>query len=162
MRSDPAIADGTPQVNSMSSLMLDADCPVRVTSANNPLARHAMVTLAELKSERMILRLSSSATRVQFESTLRCINESIGNFNVAIEADNIAAIKDLIRKDLGVSILPKSALVDELRKGKLAALPIENLSVVPETKSVYNRGFSHVEIPQEITRIYREIGRALR
>ena len=53
---------------------------------------------------------------------------------MTIEVDNIATIKDLIRKDLGVSILPKSACMDELRKGKIAALPIENLSMARETR----------------------------
>ena len=77
----------------------------------------------------MILRLTSSATRMLFESTLNSTGESIENFNVTLEVDNIATIKDLIRKDMGVSILPRSACMDELRKKKITALPIENLSM---------------------------------
>ena len=121
-----------------------------------------MVTLSELKKEQMILRLPTSATRQLFESTLESINDSINNFNVTIEVDNIATIKDLIRKDLGVSILPKSACMDELRKGKIAALPIENLSMARETRIVYNRDFDHPEILQEITKTYQEVARSYR
>ncbi len=154
---DMAIVEGNVPNPSFRSLMLDTDYLICVMSNNNPLSRHAMVTLADLKKEQMILRLPSSATRALFESTLKSINDSIHNFNVAIEVDNIATIKDLIRKDLGVSILPRSACMDELKKGKLTALPIENLSMVRETRIVYNKDFGHFDLLQEITESYREI-----
>ena len=138
-----------------SSMMLDTDYLVCVMSNDNPLARKVMVTLEELKRQQMILRLPSSATRMQFESSLESHGESIQSFKVILEVDNIATIKDLIRKDLGVSILPRSACMDELCKGKITALPIENLSMVRETRIVYNRDFGHVDILLEITRIYQ-------
>ena len=159
---DLAIVEGMPVGSGFSSLMLDTDYLVCAMSVNNPLSRRAMVTLNELKGEQMILRLPTSATRQLFESTLESIGDSIRNFNVTIEVDNIATIKDLIRKDLGVSILPKSACMDELRKGKIAALPIENLSMARETRIVYNRDFDHPEILQEITKTYQEVAKAYR
>jgi len=157
---DLAIVDGTPTNPDFRSVMLDTDYLVCVMSPGNPLARHAMVTLTELKKERMILRLPTSATRMLFDSTLRSLGDSIDNFDVTIEVDNIATIKDLIRKNMGVSVLPRSACMDELRKNKIAALPIENLSMVRETKLVYNRDFAHFDILQEITRAYQETGKA--
>ena len=153
---DFAIVEGQPAGGEYHSLMLDTDYLVCVMSNSNPLAKHAMVTLEELKKERMILRLPTSATRTLFESTLRSINDSIDHFNITLEVDNIATIKDLIRKDMGVSILAKSACMDELRKGKIIALPIENLSMARETKLVYNKDFSHVDILHEITKSYQE------
>ena len=110
----------------------------------------------------MILRLPTSATRILFESTLKSINESIDNFDVSIEVDNIATIKDLIRKELGVSILPQSACMNELRKGKLVALPIENLSMMRETRIIYEKDFTHMDLLEEITRIYHETARNYR
>ena len=80
--------------------------------------------------------------------------ESIQSFDVTLEVDNIATIKDLIRKDLGVSILPRSACLDELRKGKIAALPVENLSMVRETRIVYNKDFTHTDMLNEIIKTY--------
>ena len=104
----------------------------------------------------MILRLPTSATRVLFDSTLRSLNDSPENYNVVLEVDNIATIKDLVRKNLGVSVLPKSACARELRKGQLVALPIENLSMVRETRLVYNKDLAMDEVLQQITRIYQE------
>ena len=140
----------------LRSGMLDTDHLLCVMAVNTPLSRRARVELEQLKRERMILRLPTSATRVLFEATLRSINDAIENFNVTLEVDNIATIKDLIRKDLGVSILPKSACMDELRKGKIAALPIEDLSMVRETRLVYHRDFGDNDILEAIVRAYQK------
>ena len=88
------------------------------------------------------------------DNPLESNGESIQSFDVTLEVDNIATIKDLIRKDLGVSILPRSACLDELRKGKIAALPVENLSMVRETRIVYNKDFTHTDMLNEIIKIY--------
>lgn len=154
---DLAIVEGATNNHALSSLVLDTDILVCVMSGSNPLSRNAMITLEQLKRERMILRLPSSATRILFDSTLRSLNDTLDNYNVVIEVDNIATIKDLVRKNLGVSVLPKSACVKELRDGKLTALPIENLSMARETRIVYSRDFAHKEILQAITRVYREM-----
>ena len=151
---DLAIVDGAYTDPRLSSMLLDTDYLTCVLSVDNPLARKAAVTLAELKRQKMILRTPASATRTLFESALESHGESIQSFDVTLEVDNIATIKDLIRKDLGVSILPRSACLDELRKGKIAVLPVENLSMVRETRIVYNRDFAHTDMLNEIIRTY--------
>lgn len=158
---DIAIVEEKHNSPELNSLMLDTDYLVCVMSTNNPLSRRPMVTLADLKKERLILRLPTSATRMLFESSLESINESIEAFNVDVEVDNIATIKDLIRKDFGVSILAKSACMDELSKGKIAALPIENLSMIRETSIVYHKTFAHTEVLQNIVKSYREMSKTL-
>ena len=151
---DLAIVDGAYSDPRFSSMLLDTDYLTCVLSVDNPLARKAAVTLSELKRQKMILRTPASATRTLFESALESHGESIQSFDVTLEVDNIATIKDLIRKDLGVSILPRSACLDELRKGKIAVLPVENLSMVRETRIVYNRDFAHTDMLNEIIRTY--------
>ena len=123
---------------------------------NNPLSKNGVITLNELKKEKLILRLPTSATRILFESTLESINESIDEFNIILEVDNIATIKDLVRKNLGISILPKSACMNEVKKKKMTILPIENLSMIRETNIIYPKNFSHIDILKTITKIYQE------
>lgn len=153
---DMAIVEGRINDGAFNSIVLDTDFLVCVMSVNHPLAKNAMITLDQLKKERMILRLPSSATRILFDSTLRSMNDSPDNYNITIELDNVSAIKNLIRKNLGVSVLPKSACIKELRRGKLVALPIENLTMVRETRIVYGKDFAHKELLQEITKAYQE------
>ena len=152
---DLAIVDGPVSCSEFSSIMLDTDYLVCVMSPTHPLSGRAAITLTELKKQQLILRLPTSATRSQFESALENRSESIHNFDITLEVDNIATIKDLIRKDLGVSILPRSACMDELRKGKIVALPVENLSMIRETHIIYNPDFSHTDILQEIIATYQ-------
>lgn len=156
---DLAIVEGKPVNPKLNSLMLDTDYLVCVSSVENPLSKKAMVTLQDLQKEKMILRLPKSGTVNLFMSHLASINKDIDNFNIILEVDNIATIKDLIRKNLGISILPISTCMDELRKGKIAALPIENLSMVRETNIVYQKDFSHTAILQDIMQLYRQIAK---
>ena len=156
---DLAIVDGRPRNTPLNSLLLDTDSLVCVMSTNNPLARHAMVTLEDLKREKLILRLPSSGTRMLFESHLMSVNDSIDNFEVTLEVDNIATIKDLIRKDLGVSVLARSACMDEIRKGKIVSLPIENLSMIRETRVVYRSDFPHMDVLSGFIHRYQELAR---
>ena len=151
---DLAIIDASSNNPKFSSMLLDTDYLMCVLSPDNPLSQRSAVTISELKKEKMILRSVESATRKLFEETLAYNGEDISYFDVILEVDNIATIKDLIRKDLGVSILPRSACLDEIRKGKIKALPIENFSMVRETRIVYNKDFGHKEVLDDIIRIY--------
>ena len=161
---DLAVVEGRSTRPELSALMLDTDYLVCVLANTHPLSHSSMITLDEIRQEKLILRLPNSETRVRFESALAAIGESIADFQVILEVDNVATIKDLIRKNLGISILARSACMDELRKGKLTALPIENLSMTRETNLVYHREFAHKETLQDILALYkkqlREYGRA--
>ena len=72
---DLAITDGKVSNPSLNSVMIDTDYLVCIMSNNNPLAKHSMITLNELRRERLILRLPTSATRMLFEATLESHNE---------------------------------------------------------------------------------------
>lgn len=161
---DLAVVEGRSTRPELSALMLDTDYLVCVLANTHPLSHSSMITLDEIRQEKLILRLPNSETRVRFESALAAIGESIADFQVILEVDNVATIKDLIRKNLGISILARSACMDELRKGKLTALPIENLSMTRETNLVYHRDFAHKETLQDILALFkkqlREYGRA--
>lgn len=153
---DLAVVEGRSTRPELSALMLDTDYLVCVLANTHPLSRSSMITLDEIRQEKLILRLPNSETRVRFESALAAIGESIADFQVILEVDNVATIKDLIRKNLGISILARSTCMDELRKGKLTALPIENLSMTRETNLVYHRDFAHKETLQDILALYKK------
>ncbi len=153
---DLAIVEGRMNEPNINTLLLDTDYLVCVVSNNNPLSKKSMVTLNDIKKEQMILRLPNSGTRNLFVAHLESINRSIDEFNVVLEVDNIATIKDLIRKEMGVSILARSACADEVNKGKLTVLPIENLSMIREINILYHKDFAHPEVLQSIIRIYKE------
>ena len=153
---DLAIVEGRIADPSIRYLLMDTDYLALAVSVNHPFAGREMVTLSELKKERMILRLPNSGTRNLFTAHLESNNMSLSEFNVILELDNIATIKDLIRRDLGVSILPRSVCLDELKKKKLVVLPVENLSMVREINLAYQSDFTQTDMLRDIVRSYRE------
>ena len=159
---DIAIVEGNINDSRISARLLDTDYLVCVMSNNNPLAKKNTVTLADIKKEKMILRLPNSGTRNLFVSHLESIGMSIDDFNIVLEVDNIATIKDLVRKDLGVSILAHSACMDELKKGKITALPIENLSMIRGINLLYHKDFGHDDIIRSITELYNDTAKIYR
>lgn len=153
---DLAIVEGRITDPNFNSVILDTDSLILAVSNKNPLSKKSMVTLNELKKENLILRLPDSGTRNLFISHLESNNVSLDEFNVILEVDNVATIKDLVRRDFGVSILARSACANELKKGKMAGLPIENLSMTREINMVYHKDFEHTDLLQNIMRIYNE------
>lgn len=154
---DLAVVEGKVQDDSINSLLLDTDSLVLVVSNNHPLAKKNLVTMNELKKEPLILRRPSSGTRNLFVAHLESHNMQLDDFNVFLEVDNIATIKDLIRRDIGVSILSRSVCLDELKKGKITALPIENLSMIREINILYHSDFKHMDILQNIMKEYNKV-----
>ena len=151
---DLAIVEGRIADPSLRYLLLDTDCIVLAVAPDHPLASRDSVSVEELKKEKMILRLPDSNTRNQFVASLESRNMSISDFNVILEIDNIATIKDLIRRGIGVSVLAKSACLDELSKHKISVLTIESLSMVREINVVYNCDFEHMDILHDIISRY--------
>lgn len=153
---DMAIVEGRIADPSIHYLLLDTDYLVLAVSVNHPFAKKSMVTLNELKRERMILRLPQSGTRNLFEAHLESNNMSIDDFNVILEVDNTATIKDLVRRDFGVSILARSVCLDEIKKGKITVLPVENLSMMREMNIAYHADFTQFDVLHNIMKFYNE------
>ena len=156
---DLAIIDGKKPDPSLNYLMLDIDNLMLITSPEHRLAKKNSVTISDLKKERLILRLPTSTTRKLFVSALECSGMSLNEFNVVLEMDSVATIKDLIRRDFGVSVLARSACMDEISKRKLVALPIETIPMMMETNLVYAPDFDHPGLLKEIMRCYNETQR---
>lgn len=153
---DLAFVEGKVTEKKYSSVLLDTDYLVAVMSLDNPLAKQKIVNINDLKKEKMILRSKQSGTRNLFVSQLMNMDMSIDEFNVILEIDNIATIKDLIRKGSGVSVLPRSVCFSELKDHSLAILPIENMNMIRETNIVFMKDFISQEIVDNILSIYHQ------
>ncbi len=153
---DLAVVEGQVPDDNIHSLLLDTDSLVLVVSNNHPLAQKSMITINELKKEKLILRRPSSGTRNLFTAHLESHNMSLDDFDVILEVDNTATIKDLIRRDIGVSILARSVCLDELKKRKITVLAIENLSMMREINILYHHDFKHIDILDNIVKQYHK------
>lgn len=154
---DFLIINGTLVDPKLDYMTMDTDSLVLAVSPNHRLATHNSVSVDELKKERLILRLPSSNTTSLFDQALNQNNLSITDFDVVLEMENIATIKDLIRRDLGVSVLAKSACMDEIKKGKLIGLPIDNMSLIRDTNIVFPKDYENKQVIQRIIKLYNNL-----
>ena len=129
---------------------------VLIADPQHRFAAKSSVSLEDIKKEKLILRLPSSGTSNMFKSAVESRGGSMNDFDVILEVDNIATIKDLVRLGYGVSVLARSACADELRKGKLSALPIEGMSMSRELNIIYSKDFMYREFLSSIESFYRE------
>lgn len=142
-----------------SSLLLATDSLVVAASKDSPLAKKSLITLPELQQQKLILRSESSATRQLFEASLRSQGLFLDSFNVILEVDSIGTIKDLVMKNVGVSILSRSACQILEGVGKLVLLPIEGLPMIREVNLVYPKDFGHTEILNGIVGAYKQVSK---
>ena len=138
-------------------MILDTDYLCLIVAPTHPFARHTQVRLEELKNEKLILRPIGAGTRALFETCLHNHLETIHNFNVIMELDNISMIKDLVASNLGVSIMAHSACVQEIRQNKLVGVQIADASMMREIHMVVQKDFAHGEVLEDFKRIYNSL-----
>ena len=92
-----------------------------------------------------------------FISAIQSLDINVEAFNIILEVENVATIKDLIMQRYGVSVLAESACMDEIMKKKLVSLPIDKLDMKREVNILYTQGFQYPQFREEIIRIYRTL-----
>ena len=152
---DVAFVDGKIVDEDLKYILLDTDSLVLAVANNNPLSKKKIISLDDLKKEKLILRSESSGTTELFENQLKSYGETIDHFEVMMQIDNIAMIKDLVRHNYGVSILAKSTCLRDIEKNHFKTVSIENLSMIRELNIVYHKDFSHIDILSEIVNLYQ-------
>ena len=151
---DLAIIEGRIDSRHFTSILLDTDALMVAVSSAHPLACCSSVSLRRLQQENLILRSSSAGTRSLFESHLRSHNEDIRNFNIIMEIDDVAMIKELVSANMGVTVISRSAVMQDVARGQLVCLPIEGLNMIREINLVYYREFAHPQILRDLQDIY--------
>ena len=151
---DLAIVEGRIDEERFHSVLLDTDYLCLAVSPKHPLAKRKSVSLQELKKENFILRQPGAGTRDLFENHLLSHSESLKNFHVVMEIDNVTIIKELVSSNLGVTVISHKACKQDIAYGKLAVVAIENLSMTREINMIYPKDFTHLEILDEFRRIY--------
>lgn len=152
---DLAIVGGYIADDEFTTMKIDTDYLNLVVSPENPLAREQSVTLERLKEEKLILRPSTAATRRQFEQFLNQNGETVKNYNVMMEIDNVPMIKELTFNNQGVTIMSHSACLVEQLAGKLVVVPLAGgFRMVRELNIIYRNNYRHPEVPDELRKIY--------
>ncbi len=152
---DIAIVEGKIQENGLHTRLLDTDYLCLIVSPQHRFANRKSISLEEVKPERLIIRPHGAGTRRMFETFLYSCSETLKNFHVILEIDNVSTIKDLVQSNLGVSVIAHSTCLSEEKRGALKVIPVQNFQTFREINLVCRSDFNQRQLLEELCKIYQ-------
>ena len=90
----------------------------------------AQITMEELCQLPFIVRERGSGTRKSLEMLLARQRYTLDQFNICATLGSSAAVKEAIKADLGVSVISKHAVLDELERGTIREIEVTGWSMM--------------------------------
>jgi len=118
---------------------IGSDCLVLIVHSRHPSVGRKTVSLRALKSERLIIREPGSGSRCALETGLARAGTSLAALNVTLELGSNAAIKDAVRRGLGIAFLSQLAVRKELGSKELRTVTVKGLDLERDFYVVFNR-----------------------
>lgn len=150
---DFIIIDGTPHTSEFKVKLLIKDELIIIGPRDHPLSLKNNVTLSEIKQEKFILRHEQADTRRAFENYLLNHFDNINNFDIILEIDNTALIKQLIIAGHGVSVMSRAICEVNLKVGTLSEIKLKNFHLERGIYLVYPNDFAKNPIINDIIRL---------
>lgn len=94
-------------------------------------------SLEKLMTETLIIREEGSGNREILERILQGKNLSIADFASRIEVNDIQVIKELIKRDVGIGFLYRSAVREELQEGSIRELSLSDFQIQHEMAFIW-------------------------
>lgn len=154
---DFAVVEGEFPTGEFNSVLLDTDYLVAAVANTNPLSRKNMVTIEDLKREKLILRLTESGTTSLFEAHLKKAGMELSDFRIMMQADSSATIKKLVENNYGVSVLSNKVCAKEAAAGRFRTMPIRDMNMMRSIHIIYRSDFKNMEMLRDIQRLYSEV-----
>ena len=100
-----------------------------VSAATTPLPAHRPLTAAEFRRANVIVREKGTRTRAKLEEWLKKQDNDPSAPPALITVTSLEAAKQLVIAGFGVAALPRLAVADELARGILRAVAVENFAL---------------------------------
>ncbi len=100
---------------------------ILAAAISNPVP--SQITMDDLKQLPFIIRERGSGTRKSTESLLAQQHHAINQLNICATLGSSAAVKEAIKANLGVSVISRYAIQDELLTGKIKEIYIPDLTM---------------------------------
>ncbi len=110
---------------------------VFVCSPEHPFGNESRIDIHQLHLQKFIGFEEGIPTRILIDTILANYNVSVQKI---VEFDNIETVKRAVEIDAGVSILPQTAIRQELANGTLRAIPFSNENFIRSTGTIVRKG----------------------
>jgi len=125
--------------SSLESRHIGRDSLVLIVRSGHPWGTRRSISLRVLMSEPLIIRELGSGSRCALEKSLEHAGTSLANLNVTLELGSNAAIKEAVKRGLGVAFLSHLSVSKELDSKELRAVAVRGLSLTRDFYLVYHR-----------------------
>ena len=115
---------------------------VLIIPPSHPWGSSISIRPEELQKEPFVLRERGSGSRMTMEKALHDVGIDLSSMEVVAEMGSTEAIRQGIKSGVGVSVLSRISVQDELKLGMLREVRIEGLSFVRYFYMVFHKGRS--------------------
>jgi DNA-binding transcriptional LysR family regulator len=119
----------------LSQIDIFDDYTVFVAAPDHPFSTFKKITMSELENQSFILIESESGYSMELKKLFQELNVQV---DTVMELGSIEAIKQCVKKGLGISLLPRIAVDKEIKNGELVMLPLEIDSILIHAKMIYH------------------------
>jgi DNA-binding transcriptional LysR family regulator len=130
---------------------------VLTVAQQHPWATQGAVPLAALLTEPFIQRERGSGSRLVIEQTLKQHGVEPAMLLIAAEMGSTEAIKQGIKAGIGVSIISRLALTDELRAGSLCTVAVQDVVFRRSFYSIRHQGRTLSPLGQTFVRFLHDL-----
>lgn len=109
---------------------------VIICASHHPLSKKKKIRIADLSGLSFIVREHGSGTRAIFENSMQ---EAGVTWKLAGVYNNIEAIKRAVKENLGIAVVPRISLEEDIKKGKVISIKVDGLNLVRKFNFIYHR-----------------------
>src|SRR5262249_57019829 len=114
---------------SLESRPIGSDSLVLIIPPGHPWTTRRAISLDALAGELLIIREPGSGSRCALEKSLERVGSSLDGLSVSLELGSNAAIKDAVKRGLGVSFLSRFCVERELAAQELRTVAVRGLDL---------------------------------
>jgi len=103
---------------------------------SHPFAKRSKVTVAEWAQEPIVFHNEPSPAR---ERVVKIVEERKAVMNVRVAIPSLDGIKLAVEAGMGISVLPRRCVINELKRKQLVAVPIPEVRLPRQMRLVYRR-----------------------
>ena len=125
-----------PQDPDLASVVVYSDELIFVVPPQHPLARESRISIRQLGAESFVAHIVSSPYR---EKVIQAFEKHKTPLHMGVELPTLQAIKRFVAMGNGVAFLPEISVEDEIARGELVRIPVEELRVHRKLRLIYRK-----------------------
>ncbi|MDR1321072.1 MAG: LysR family transcriptional regulator [Gracilibacteraceae bacterium] len=133
-------------LQNLESELFTQDEMVLIAAPAHPLAQKASVTFEDICSVPFIIRENGTGTRRFIEDLLRRNGLTISDLEIWMEYGSFESIKRFVQTGMGITMISRWAVEQEIGLKLLRILPMEGVSLKRNFLFVYNKGYADSQL----------------